>query len=88
MRLIQAILVALFLVSVIPLEAFCHDEHCKEASTACSIDCHHAVSHNVVIPAQQSAVFVTGGAESFLSYQLTYKNPTLLSLKKPPIVLS
>lgn len=79
---------AFLLLSVMPLEAFCQDNHCMEASSACAVNCHHAVSHNVVIPAQQPVTLSSQSSESFIAYQLSYENPILLSLKKPPIVLS
>jgi len=88
MKLIRIVLAAIFLVFAIPLEAFCQDEHCAEAASACTICCYHPASLDAVIAPTHVFYASLDVVETFSSYDLTYENPTISRLIKPPIVVS
>mgnify|MGYP001603754117 CR=1 FL=1 len=50
MNLVRIIIAALLLVSAVPMEAFCQDEHCATAETPCAVSCHHMVSLDANLP--------------------------------------
>lgn len=89
MKLLKVIIIALFLLSVFPLEAFCSDEHQDTQATHghCVLMCHSVCAH-ATAPDQESvsipAVLV---ASSVLSaYNFSYQNPSLDTFKRPPVV--
>jgi hypothetical protein len=85
---ILRILVLFFLVfSLVPLEAFCQDDH-EQVMTDdghCVLMCHAVCSHALV---PGIAVFAPGVPSSniALSSGSSYQDPTLDTFKRPPVV--
>lgn len=88
MKLLKVIILATFLVSIMPLAAFCHDTHQDTMAghghcvMMCSSVCFHAT-----IPDQK---IVSISATPVVSVMLAvidsaYQNPSLDTLKRPPV---
>lgn len=89
MKFLKVIILALFLVSIFPLGAFCSDEHPDTQATHghCVLMCHSVCAHATIM--EQKAVFIPAipsTASLISSVNLSYQNPSLDTLKRPPVV--
>jgi hypothetical protein len=89
MKFLKVIILALFMVSVFPLGAFCSDEH-QDTSVNhghCVLMCHTVCSH-ATAPDQKIVSIPINSAVSSVSfhYDFSYQNPFLDTFKRPPVV--
>ncbi len=89
MKFLKVIILALFLVSVFPLGAFCSDEH-QDTSVNhghCVLMCHTVCAHATAPDQKVVAIPATSAVSSVLSpYDFSYQNPSLDTFKRPPVV--
>lgn len=89
MKFLRVILLAIFLIGIFPLGAFCNEAH-QEAKTEhghCILMCHSVCAHATVM--EQKAVFtpvIPSTASLISTINLSYQNPSLDTLKRPPVV--
>ncbi len=88
MKLLKIIILAVFLVSLVPLGAFCHDTHTDVMAghdhcvTMCNSVCSHAT-----VP-DQKIVWTSPAPVVSLMLALidsSYQDPSLDTLKRPPV---
>ncbi len=91
MKILKVIILAVFLLSIFPLGAFCNDSHqeTKAEHGHCVLMCHSVCAH-AIAPDQKSVAIPATPAVSSVSspYDFSYLNPSLDSFKRPPIVNS
>ncbi len=91
MKLLSVVLLSVFLISILPLGAFCHDAH-QEAKTEhghCVLMCHSVCAHATAPDQKSVSIPAIPAISSVLSaYNFPYQNPSLDSFKRPPIVTS
>ncbi len=90
MKLFKILLLAVFLIGVLPLEAFCSDAH-QEADAAshghCDVICHTSCTHAIVPDFKVMTMpLILSVPSVFSSIDLAYQNPSLDTLKRPPVV--
>jgi hypothetical protein len=91
MKFLKVIILAIFLVSVFPLGAFCSDEHQDTQTTHghCVLMCHSVCVHATAPDQKSVSIPAIPVASSVLSaYNFPYQNPSLDSFKRPPIINS
>ncbi|MBP9855153.1 MAG: hypothetical protein KBD53_09845 [Candidatus Omnitrophica bacterium] len=88
MRFLKIAVLALFITSLLPLEAFCHDHHEDVQHSHCIVICQSLCHHSVLVPKQFIPVVLQNSSKLFLSKHSVYINPVLPASLRPPIVLS
>jgi len=89
MKLIKILILAVFLLSAFPLGAFCSDAHedANEGHGHCVLMC-HSVCFHAIAPDQKvvsiPAIFAVSLV--FSAIDVSYQNPSLDTLKRPPVV--
>ena len=86
-KFIFIIILCALVFSIAPLEAFCEDHFdTSPVSHQCTSICH--TNFNVVIPADSAFDTVFNNIVLKIAQDLSYQNPTIARLKRPPIYFS
>jgi|CXWL01.1.fsa_nt_gi hypothetical protein len=89
MKSLKIFILAIFLLSAFPLEAFCSDAH-QETNAGhghCVLMC-HSVCFHATAPDQKVFFIPATPVVSlvFSAIDVSYQNPSLDTLKRPPVV--
>lgn len=93
MKLLKVCILILFFLYLLPLGAFCQDSHNNPTETTehghCVLMCHATCTHAVVLNEKVHIASFVPHLETGLSFETaSYQNPSLDSLKRPPITVS
>lgn len=89
MKLIRLFLAAFFVFAALPLEGHCDELHVDEPiGHHCVLTCCHSTNHSADFFLSQLPVLTLMMSEVASSQEQIYENPILLTLIKPPIVVS
>lgn len=88
MKILKIVLVAIFLLSAMPIGGFCDYAHSQDATHHCTLEC-HALCCQAALP-NNAFSFNLPVQATFLSIHenTSLEDPVLSTSKRPPIVLS
>lgn len=88
-KILAAFIICAFCFSMVPKEAFCcgHQQDMEANHQHCSVTC-HTCFNVVLMPAQTSFAALEFASTFYSAEALSYQNPVITRLKRPPIQIS
>jgi hypothetical protein len=88
MKILKIILVAIFVLFVIPLNVFCENGHSDDVTHHCVLVCHHSCCQTITLNNNSQLNLPSQTTFLVILESSNHENPFLSTSKRPPIDLS